>query len=223
MAKKAYHVIASSSSGNAVIYHDEILVDLGVSYKQIEKHKRKLKVVLLTHEHSDHFNPSAIKRLAAKRPTLVWGVPEHLKEKVEELGINNVYYLELRETYKIGDYLISTIELYHNVANVGYRIINTKNDYKIVHATDTYTLDGIAARGYDLYAIEHNYDEETIYQIINEKKENGEYAYEEKAIKNHLSIQAAEKWISENKKETSEVLVLHVSSRYDKEEETSND
>lgn len=216
--EKVYKVISSSSSGNAVIYFNKVLVDLGVSYSKISIYKKDLKIVLLTHIHKDHFNATTIKKLAYERPTLIWGVPMHLKADFEKLGIkSNVIYLNLNSTYKLGDIMISTFKLYHNVDNVGYRIINTKTDYKIFHATDTYTLDGITAKNYDLYAIEHNYDEETIHEIIFDKLANGEFSYERQAINNHLSFQQAEAFINKNKKKESEILKLHMSSRYKKE------
>lgn len=216
--EKVYKVISSSSSGNAVIYFNKVLVDLGVSYSKISIYKKDLKIVLLTHIHKDHFNATTIKKLAYERPTLIWGVPMHLKADFEKLGIkSNVIYLNLNSTYKLGDIMISTFKLYHNVDNVGYRIINTKTGYKIFHATDTYTLDGITAKNYDLYAIEHNYDEETIHEIIFDKLANGEFSYERQAINNHLSFQQAEAFINKNKKKESEILKLHMSSRYKKE------
>lgn len=216
--EKVYKIISSSSRGNAVIYFNQVLVDLGVSYLKISKYKKDLKIVLLTHIHKDHFNEATIKKLAYERPTLLWGVPLHLKTDFEKLGIkNNVIYLNLNSTYKLGEIMISTFKLYHNVDNVGYRIINTETDYKIFHATDTYTLDGITAKNYDLYAIEHNYDEETIHEIIFDKLASGEFSYERQAINNHLSFQQAKAFINKNKKKESEILKLHISSRYEKE------
>lgn len=47
-----YEVIQTGSSGNAVLINNEILIDCGVSWKKIQPHAKKLKLVLLTHEHS---------------------------------------------------------------------------------------------------------------------------------------------------------------------------
>ena len=46
-----YKIIASCSSGNAVIIKDIILIDCGVTFKKLEKYYKKLKIVLLTHIH----------------------------------------------------------------------------------------------------------------------------------------------------------------------------
>ena len=47
-----YNIISSGSQGNAVILNDFVLVDCGVSYKQLTPYVPKLKLVLLTHIHS---------------------------------------------------------------------------------------------------------------------------------------------------------------------------
>ena len=59
-----YKIVSSCSTGNAVIIRDFVLVDCGVSFKRLEKYYKNLKLVLLTHRHSDHFKKETIKRLA---------------------------------------------------------------------------------------------------------------------------------------------------------------
>lgn len=50
--KMEYKILASCSSGNAVIIKDIVLIDCGVAFKRLEKYYKKLKIVLLTHIHS---------------------------------------------------------------------------------------------------------------------------------------------------------------------------
>ena len=64
-----YKIIESGSSGNATIVEDAILIDCGVSFKKLRDCYKNLKLVLLTHIHSDNFNKATIKRLAKERPT----------------------------------------------------------------------------------------------------------------------------------------------------------
>ncbi len=47
-----YEVVATGSTGNAVILNDQILIDIGVPFKKIEPYMKNLKLVLLTHIHS---------------------------------------------------------------------------------------------------------------------------------------------------------------------------
>ena len=44
-----FNVIATGSTGNAVVINDSILIDCGVPYKALEPVKKDLKLVLLTH------------------------------------------------------------------------------------------------------------------------------------------------------------------------------
>lgn len=207
-----FNVLSSSSKGNAIIYHDEVLVDCGVSFKMLKPHYKSLRLVLLTHAHGDHFKESTITRLAKERPTLIFMCGIHLIDKLKAAGVKNIHVVEETKSYQVGKYIISPIKLYHNVENYGYRIF--KEQHKIIHATDTVTLEGITAKNYDLYAIEFNFDEDTIQDIIDAKKEKGEFSYEMDATQNHLSFQRAEKFIQENKGERGEVIKLHISSRY---------
>ena len=47
-----YKILASCSSGNAVIIRDIILIDCGISFKRLQKYYKNLRIVLLTHIHS---------------------------------------------------------------------------------------------------------------------------------------------------------------------------
>ena len=49
-----YNIIATGSKGNAVVIDQKILIDCGVSFKALSKVYRALKLVLLTHIHSDN-------------------------------------------------------------------------------------------------------------------------------------------------------------------------
>lgn len=50
-----YNIISTGSDGNATILEEFVLIDCGVPYKALEPYVPKLKLVLLTHIHSDHF------------------------------------------------------------------------------------------------------------------------------------------------------------------------
>ena len=46
-----HSIIASGSSGNCVIYHKSIAVDMGIAFKQVEPYLYDLRLVLLSHIH----------------------------------------------------------------------------------------------------------------------------------------------------------------------------
>ena len=204
-------VISSGSEGNAVIYNNVIMVDCGVSLKALQEVKRSLKIVLLTHKHSDHLKIRTLQRLQAERPTLRIACGDFLLEELP--CIKNIDVLQVGKIYDYGAFKVSPVKLYHDVPNFGWRIF-LPNGQKIFHATDTVHLEGISAKGYDLYAIEHNYCEEYIQQAIEEARANGEYTHAYGNINTHLSIQQARAFIEANRKESSEVLELHKSRSF---------
>ena len=204
-------VISSGSDGNAVIYNNAIMVDCGVSLKALQEVKRSLKIVLLTHKHSDHLKIRTLQRLQAERPALRVACGDFLLEELP--CIKNIDVLQVGKIYDYGAFKVSPVKLYHDVPNFGWRIF-LPNGQKIFHATDTVHLEGITAKGYDLYAIEHNYCEEYIQEAIEEARANGEYTHAYGSIKTHLSIQQARAFIEKNRKESSEVLELHKSRSF---------
>lgn len=200
-----YQVIASGSTGNSIIYHNSILVDCGVPFSLLKPFQKDIQLVLLTHSHNDHINAKTLRKLVYERPTLRVGCGIWMKDFVE--GIKNVDYYEVGQVYNYGSFSISPVSLYHDVPNFGYRIF--KDGTKIIHCTDTCHLEGVSAKEYDLYAIEHNYDEETIMERILAKESRGEYAHERGSINSHLSEQQARDFIFKNKGTNSQVLRLH--------------
>ena len=204
-------VISSGSEGNAVIYNNTIMVDCGVTLKALQEVKRSLKIVLLTHKHGDHLKLRTLQRLQAERPTLRVACGNFLLEELP--CIKNIDVLQVGKIYDYGAFKVSPVKLYHDVPNFGWRIF-LPNGQKIFHATDTAHLEGITAKGYDLYAIEHNYCEEYIQQAIEEARANGEYTHAYGNINTHMSVQQAKVFIEANRKESSEVLELHKSRSF---------
>jgi len=189
-----YKIIASGSKGNAIIYFDTIMVDCGIPYSLLTPYVNKLNLVLLTHAHGDHLNISTIKSLSFDRPSLRFGCGSHLIQHLA--GVRNVDVYEVGKMYDYGTFRISPVKLYHDVENFGYRIF--KGDKKVFHATDTFTLQGISAVGYNIYAIEANYDEDRVLDVITDKQMRGEYAYQRGAINSHLSMQQAQNFVLRN-------------------------
>lgn len=203
-----YNVLSTGSKGNCVIYHDTIAIDMGVSYSMIKNYQSNLQIVLLTHIHGDHFNLATIKKLAFERPTLRFACGEFLAEYLQ--GIKNVDILKAGVVYDYNSFKVSPVTLYHDVPNFGYRIY--KGEHKTIHITDTAHLEKIEAKNYDLYAIESNYNEDTIFESIKNKQYKGEFAYQIGSVKTHLSEQQARDFIFKNKGKNSKVLRLHEST-----------
>jgi Cft2 family RNA processing exonuclease len=204
-----YNIISTGSQGNAVVLNNNILVDCGVSYKALSDVRKQINVVLLTHIHSDHFSKSTIKQLATNRPILRFACCEWLVSDLLKCGVSkrNIDVMQIGKIYDYGAFKVSPVKLYHDVDNCGWRVfIDGK---KAIYMTDTVTLDGISAKNYNLYLVEANYINEEIQEKIKIKQENGQYIYEYRVLKTHLSKEKCDEWLLENMGEHSEYVYLH--------------
>lgn len=203
------NVISSGSKGNAVLY-GSVLVDCGVSFSKLKPYIQQIQLVLLTHAHSDHLNVRTLQMLQDARSAVRIGTPEYLLSELS--GLNNIDVYHIGQLYDYGCFQVSPVKLYHDVPQIGYRIFIEGK--KILHCTDTATLEGITARGYDLYAIEHNYDEEKAQRAIEEARAKGRFCHAAGSIHTHLSWQQAREFIEANRKEDSQILELHKSEKF---------
>ena len=212
MAEFNYQVIRSGSKGNAVILDGRIMVDCGVPWRAINGLHKRLSLVLLTHIHGDHFNPSTIHRLAKERPLLRFACGRWLLRPLLDCGVeaHRIDIMEDGTSYTYKDFCkIDPISLVHDVPNFGYKIKMEQTGKKIFYATDTGNLNGIKAPDYDLYLLEANYGEEEIRKRMSEKKANGEYSYEHRVLKSHLSVEQCNDFIYDNIGPGGEYVYLH--------------
>jgi L-ascorbate metabolism protein UlaG (beta-lactamase superfamily) len=180
-------IIETGSSGNAVLLHGCILVDIGVPFSKIQPYIKSIQIVLIGHIHSDHLNLKTLKRLQFERPSVRIAVGIHMLEILSEF--KNIDIIKLGEIYNYGFFKLEGVKLYHDVTCFGWRIF--KGEHKTFFATDTAHLEGIEAKNYDLYAIEHNYNEDTIFESIAKIEAEGGFAHQKGAINSHLSEQQA--------------------------------
>lgn len=206
-----YKIIASGSKGNAVVVEDKILIDCGVSFKALKDYYQNLKIILLTHIHSDHFNKKTISKLAKERPTLRFGCCEWLVQDLINCGVDkrNIDLYESDYSYPYSSELeVGIFELNHDVPNCGYKIFI--NNFKYFYATDTCSLDNVEAKDYDMYFIEGNYEDKDELEKRKQKHiEKGEYYYEDRVEETHLSQVKATEWLMKNMKKTSKYIFMH--------------
>lgn len=205
-----YNIVSTGSKGNAVVINKFLLIDCGVPFKQLGPFYRDLKLVLLTHIHSDHFNRTTIRKLANERPLLRWACCRWLVSALVECNVEpaNIDILECGIQYDYGIVAVEPVKLTHNVPNCGYKLF-FKRGGKLFYATDTNSLSGITATNFDLYMVEANHEEAEIKERIKEKKAAGLYAYEMQAVKNHLSKEKCDNWIYSNIGPTGSYIYLH--------------
>ena len=198
-----YDILATGSAGNAVLINGDVLIECGVSQRMLRQYYRQIDLVLLTHEHGDHFNRSTVRWLAHARPAIRWGCCEWMVQHLLEAGVRarqiDVYEPDVPMVYmdaigpKIG---LIPVLLHHNVPNCGYKI--SVGETTLFYATDTGSLEEIEAKGFDLYMVEANHTTAEIEARAAEKAAAGKFAYEVQAAQNHLSVEQATDWLLQN-------------------------
>ncbi len=205
-----YEVLATGSKGNAVVINGAVLIDCGVPYKKLEPYVKKLKLVLLTHVHGDHFKPSTVRRLHQERPTVRFGCCEWMVGPLLEAGVDKwvIDVYEPQQLYNYDTFDLIPIPLVHDVPNCAYEVCGVGIG-SLFYATDTGTLDGIVAQGYDYYFVESNHTKADIEARTKEKLDCGEFAYEMRAAATHLSYEQAMDWLYRNMGPNSQYVLLH--------------
>ena len=204
------NVIATGSSGNAVLLNDSVLIDCGVPFKALQPYLQGLRLVLLTHRHKDHFKSKTVKRLTQERPTLRFACCSWMVELLLKAGVppRQIDVLDFESGVCYGSVIVEPFQLFHDVENCGWKI--EINDERMLYATDTGSMEGVVARGYDLYMIEANHTQAEIADRIQRKLEAGEFVYEYRAAAGHLSKEKADAWLAENATPgKSKVVYLH--------------
>jgi phosphoribosyl 1,2-cyclic phosphodiesterase len=194
---EAVKIIASGSTGNAVLYFGKVLVDCGVPFAKIKPFLPGVKLILISHVHKDHFNEKTLQRIRFDCPHIeIFNAAQRIRG-----GETSV------RRFAIGNIKFAVFPLYHDVPNYGFCIEYMGK--KIFHATDTACLDGITAKGYDYYCIEANYDEDVAKEVIAFKLSHSCFAHEIGSINSHLSIQQCEAFFDANRGRNSVLIKLH--------------
>lgn len=79
----------------------------------------------------------------------------------------------------------------------------------VFYATDTGTLEGVEAKEYDWYMIEANHTRAELEERARAKLDAGQFAYEIRAARNHLSREQAEEWLYSQMEPNSQYVFLH--------------
>ena len=224
---KEYNLIASGSSGNCIIYKKHIMVDIGIKKKDkalIEPYLDDIKVIIITHRHSDHLQLPLMKWLISEHSHITYmylpDVKNFLDEKLGSkskgefipIKVPKFVMMQPKKVYNLGLLKLQGIELYHDVPNIAIYMA-FKDRYTIFHATDTHTLEGITIpSGTNLVALEHHHQKEHYEDLIYEKQCNDKYSHELQARNVHNSFENCEEFLERNQLYGATVLRLHLSS-----------
>lgn len=206
-----YNILKSGSCGNCIIINNYLALDIGVNYKKIEPYLKNIKIIFISHQHSDHFKKPTIKKIAYEHPNIKFIVGNFLVADLVLLGVNkkNIITFDTGKWYDIGIFKVKMDYLFHDVPNNCLHI-EFKNGEKLFYATDTSRIDHVAAKDYNLYLIEANYlTDDELRKKIKEQEEKGEFSYYNRVLETHLSQLQALNWLNENKGVESEYCFIH--------------
>lgn len=208
-----YEIVGTGSSGNCIIINDNIMLDCGLPYKKIKKYLKDIKMIFISHRHTDHLLPTCIKQIAYNFPTIKFVYNAEDLQITHTLILNgilpkNCYGIVQNSWFDLGICKIKLEELYHDVLNSACHLeINNK---KLLYVTDTSRIDHIVAKNYDYYLIEANYhSREEIEQKIKESEEKGEFTYLKRVLYTHLCEDSAIDWLKENMGDNGEYCFIH--------------
>ena len=209
----SYNILNTGSSGNCIIVNDIIALDCGIPFKKIEPCINKLKLVFISHRHSDHLNLSTVRKLHELRPTIRFCVGEFLYQELLSAGINkkNIDVIKHNKIYDYKILKVSPFILVHDVFNYGLRLF--MNGEKLLYATDTAKINHIKATAYDCYLIEANYDDEILEVNLKKDLETSGFSYNSRVKETHLSLVQASQFIFDNAGDNSKYEFIHGSKR----------
>lgn len=129
-------VLSSGSSGNCFYVGNKkegVLVDAGISCKQISERLEKLKVpiervkgVFITHEHSDHTRGADVL-------SRTFGIPVYATERTAEAMFNDIKIIENKDCVKIGGIEVESFSKSHKAADpVSFSISDGKRRASII-------------------------------------------------------------------------------------------
>lgn len=189
-----YQIIQTGSKGNCFRYKN-VLIDVGVSFEKLSAVLKDIKIILITHKHSDHINVSTLKNIYKYHPNiLIFGIEdcyEFLKQHdvvIQPIKLNQEITIELGDLSSIN---IRPVFLYHDVDNYGYLI-----DFEgfmiqketIFYGTDTHSLENIKIPKCDKIFLECNYEDNKIQKFRKEAESTGKFDYTRRVELTHLSL-----------------------------------
>lgn len=207
-------VIASGSTGNCYKVSNEdttLLIECGIPYKKIQR-ALNFKVtdingVLVSHEHVDHSKACKDLIKAGVDLYMTKGTKEALKLESHRVKTFEESNDKTYRWVEIGSFKVKAFKSIHDASEpVGFYILNTKTDERLLFITDTMYVEG-RFNTIDYLMIEVNYIRETINQ-----NENIHPELRTRIKWNHMSLETAVDFLKKcNLSRLKKIYVLHLS------------
>lgn len=205
MHKLNYDILASGSSGNCIII-ENLMFDVGVSYRLIKPYLYDIDYIFISHIHSDHIKINTANRIKKDFPNIKF-IGNYEVNQIFELDIIaiNTKSLKLKNNLKV-----TPFKLVHDVVNTGFTW--QYKGHNIIFATDTVSLDYAPKLKYNYFFIESNHDINKVKEVQKNYKK-GYKTYLDSL--RHLSIQEAKAFYYINRLDkNSKFIELHKSNRF---------
>lgn len=207
-------VITSGSSGNCYKISNEdttLLIECGISYKKIQE-ALNFKVtdidgVLVSHEHGDHSKACKDLIKAGVDLYMTKGTKEALKLESHRVKTFEESNDKTYRWIEIGSFKVKAFKSIHDASEpVGFYILNTKTDERLLFITDTMYVEG-RFNTIDYLMIEVNYIRETINNNL-----NLDPALRNRIKENHMSLETAIDFLNKcGLVRLKKIYVLHLS------------
>lgn len=208
MAKKPldFKVIASGSDGNAVRI-ENIMIDCGISFKDMKEELYKVDTLLITHSHGDHIKANTFKSIRKDFPRIKVYANAHVAYQYDVDVVIGTATLNLTKKR-----VVIPFEGKHDVPVTGFVI--KMRGFNILYMTDTNTVELPEEIPLDYLFLESNYDERKIREIGAQYK-RASYDPRINSVTRHLSTQKCKEFYYLHRRSKESVLIeLHKSNRF---------
>lgn len=204
-------IIASGSIGNCYLIQSEkanVLIEAGVNPKLIKKKTglnfSDITGILISHKHKDHSEYAG--KIASDYGVKLYANADTLAS-IKERCIKKEEIKHMKSLY-LKDLYFTPLELKHDVDCLGFTIVDTNTNEKLLFFTDTNSLNYDLPQ-FDYIMAECNYDEKILMQNVVSGRIDRTYA--ERVRKTHFSIDKLEQVIKEQKK-LQRLYIMHLSN-----------
>lgn len=234
------HIFGSSSKGNSIYFKDgRFLIDLGFPYKKYIEYDRnfflKVDFIFLTHEHSDHLNPSTLFRIIDNYPavriivsTNMWEdlLSDQFEHRIDQqrlISDKNHFYIAqpMRLINHVGTPIVYLphITAHGPIKNCAIELVY--NNKHVLYASDLDEYQPDPQRGteglpmdqnnpFDIVCLEANYDPKILYEYIKQHP----YDFRAKQNLRHTSEKDAWTYVQKYMKFDGIFVPLHASSTF---------
>ena len=199
-----YKIVSSGSQGNCVII-ENLMIDCGIAYKDLEKYLPDIDYLFITHKHGDHLKETTYNRIRREYPHIkTMGNYEVAYEvTVDKIITDNRIKLD-------SNHYITPFPVPHDVICFG--VVGEFEDKDYIYVTDSAGTKSWPRGKYDYLFIESNHDPQKV-AMANKKKRFGYNVWA--GAKRHTSTHDSKAFYFANRKsEDSEWIELHKSKRF---------